>query len=50
MTVKNIKDLVRLTKDYPRDKQIIIAESLPIYDACNYVLWMKKLHNKDIPL
>lgn len=48
MTVSQIKELTHDTCTF-EDKQLQhIATVLPIYDSCNYILWMEKLHNRRI--
>ena len=50
MTIKEIKELVEETKGLTKNEIYNISTHLPIFDACNYALWMDKLHNIKVSL
>lgn len=50
MTIKEVQELVELTKECTQQEMRNVASNLSIFDCCNYVLWMQKLHKIKISI
>lgn len=50
MTIEDIKILIEKTSDNSKEDLRKIALGLPIFDSCNFILWMKKLRGIEISI
>jgi len=50
MTVKEIIKLVAKTRRYSQQEMLELTDSLPFFDAINYLIWVNKLLGIEISI